>query len=710
MRNNKSYLVRYMPLVLTIGIIALTVGCRSLTHNLQKSDPDNNRLGIAFGDGRTMESSTDTMYRPQMPDFLEITDDEGNTLIAVERDLSKDEDIIGEYRLQGIEVRATRKGIVERNGKIDLDFIITVPKPLIDRKWQLRVYPIAIKDNGDELEFQPVLLSGADFLRRQKAGYEEYQRFIASIIPDSLYWQEMLDHKGYNKAMSDLEAEYHAAWQKQLLLHDKWIDWENKLNKRYTLFNSKMERNKASVSSDDWRNVLPAFWLHRGLEKDMIPKSFAEFAFSDDAIVKQTVTPEDSVRILEKYWNYQRMAENERKREEKEAMRDKLIKFPHIAAKLDTIVEGKDDWHYFYRQELATDRHMKKIELYLTGEVVAIDQSRYDVPGSDTLVYNVSAMVDFIDEAPRYMLEVVYRQVDKNERVYIEFPVAKSVVDPDFGNNREELSKISAMARDIEYTGELVLDSVTMVAYSSPEGGAAYNKQLSQRRANGLKDYLVRVNMFEDFSPRSIKATAEGENWGMFSEWVANNLSPQEGRDEILGLVNDIADLDKREHKIRSSFPSTYARIKEEGYPSLRCVDFRLHTHRKDMVQDTVHTTVVDERYNAGRDLLRERDYRAALAVLQDYPRDYNTAICYMSLGYDKEALHILENNTNKESSDVQYLLAILYYRNGRVEDALKALIKSSEGDRKKVYRAQLDPELNAMIEQYGLFKDVLEF
>lgn len=701
---------RLLQLGTVFGLATFIVaGCGSLTSKLEKHDPNQNRLGLKFADGTTHRSGMDTL-KSSLPQFFEITDEDGKVLYAIEKDQRTDGDVSAAFMLQGVEVTTTRKGIVERNGKIDLDFIITVPKTLIDDRWQLRIYPTAFKDNDETFELQPVLLSGADFLRKQKKGYEEYQQFITSIIPDSLYWQEMLNHKGYNKAMSDLEAEYHAAWQKELIQRDRWIDWENKINERYRLFNNKVDKNRSGVSKDDWRMILPSYWLYRNLDENLIPKTFAEFAFGDKKIVKQKVTPEDSIRIQEKYWNYQRMAENERKKEESEAMKDKLVKFPHIAARLDTIVDANNSWQYHYTQELVTDQHMKKVRLALFGEVVAIDQSRYEVPGSDTLLYNISAMVDFLDEAPRYMKEIVYRQVDKEERLFIDFPVAKSDLQKEFSNNSQELAKLDSLVKTIDFTGELVLDSITLKAYSSPEGGAKYNHSLSDRRAQGLRGYLLKNKVFNDLTPSQLKAYSEGENWRGVQSWVLLNVYPDEVRDGILSFINEEKDEDAREQKIRSAYPEVYKQLREEVYPSLRCVDFVLHTHRRDMVQDTIHTTVIDKRYNEGRELLRARDYRGALSILSDYPKDFNLAITYMSLGYDDEALPILINHEEKDSADIQYLLSILYYRKGEIKKSLKCLLNAGRLDRYKIFRAQLDPELNDLIKEYGLFKEELEF
>lgn len=95
------------------------------------------------------------------------------------------------------------------------------------------------------------------------------------------------------------------------------------------------------------------------------------------------------------------------------------------------------------------------------------------------------------------------------------------------------------------------------------------------------------------------------------------------------------------------------------------------------------------------------------LAILDvSYPDDYNTAVCLMSLGYDKRALEIMTEQA--DTSDRNYLLAILYSRLKREEDALKMYVKSCDQDASKIWRGKLDPEINKLIVTYNLYKDEL--
>ena len=161
------------------------------------------------------ETAADTNY--QLPKQVTWTDEKGVQHIVTEA--AKDS-VTGEYitqmELTEITVVAKSKQVAERNGRINLDFVVTVPGELISNKWQLQLTPVAYK-RTDTIRLDRIFLSGADFAKMQKKGYMRYQAFMNSIIPDSLYLQKLFDEKGYRKALAELEDEYFQAWKHEVL-------------------------------------------------------------------------------------------------------------------------------------------------------------------------------------------------------------------------------------------------------------------------------------------------------------------------------------------------------------------------------------------------------------------------------------------------------------------------------------------------------------
>lgn len=124
------------------------------------------------------------------------------------------------------------------------------------------------------------------------------------------------------------------------------------------------------------------------------------------------------------------------------------------------------------------------------------------------------------------------------------------------------------------------------------------------------------------------------------------------------------------------------------------------------MKQDTVYTTEVDSNYMHAVDLLRKRRYEEALEILRPY-EDRNTALAYMSLGYDAAAYRILRAEPDAGSTaDLQYMLAILAARLGDEEQAVKYFLRAVELRESLKFRGNLDPEISRLIRHYGLFRE----
>ena len=118
------------------------------------------------------------------------------------------------------------------------------------------------------------------------------------------------------------------------------------------------------------------------------------------------------------------------------------------------------------------------------------------------------------------------------------------------------------------------------------------------------------------------------------------------------------------------------------------------------MVKDTVHTTELDKNYMEGVRLLKDMDYDAAVKILGPY-QDYNAAVAYMAAERNASAMLILQGL--EKTPQVNYLLAILYSRNGDAQKAVQAYMDACRQDQSYVHRGNLDPEISALIKLYGL-------
>lgn len=646
------------------------------------------------------ETKVDTAYK--LPTFIKWTDDKGQTRIVTqaERDSITGEEITT-VQLSEITVTAKSKQVAERNGKINLDFIVTVPGSLINNKWQLQLTPVAYKAQ-DTVLLDKIFLSGSDFAKMQKKGYLQYQAFLSSIIPDSLYLKEMFNQKGYKKAMEELENEYFQAWKNEVIQKERWIDWSDKLNARFVHFNFKVDKNRAAIEGyNSLLEYLPAYSMHRSLDKKDIPSKWRMFAEGNHLIRTKDITPEDSISISKRFTDYKKIAENQRRKEMTEEMYDKYVRFPIQPARLDTIIKEGANFIYYYKQELPATENTKKIDLTLNGLILAKDETKTPLPPSDTLTYYVSSMIQFLDRTPRYKKKIISRKDEVNVTAYVNYKTASTTFDESIGENKKEIDKIYETIRNINFTGQFLIDSIYMTATSSPEGSSAMNLQLSKGRAVNLKKYLLQKTDDPEGVDSLFRPKWLGEDWDKLKKLIIedDSISNKENVNEIL----EISNLDSREKALQSH--PYYSYIREKYYPKLRAVEFKFHLHRRDMIQDTIIMPVIDTTYQRAIKMIEEREYKQALVLLDEqYPDDYNTAICLMSLGYDSRALEIMRKQP--DTSNRNYILAILYVRLKKEDEAVKSYIKSCDQDESKIWRGKLDPEINTLIRTYNLYKD----
>lgn len=646
------------------------------------------------------ETKVDTAYK--LPTFIKWTDDKGQTRIVTqaERDSITGEEITT-VQLSEITVTAKSKQVAERNGKINLDFIVTVPGSLINNKWQVQLTPVAYKAQ-DTVWLDKIFLSGSDFAKMQKKGYLQYQAFLSSIIPDSLYLKEMFNQKGYKKAMEELENEYFQAWKNEVIQKERWIDWSDRLNARFVHFNFKVDKNRAAIEGyNSLLEYLPAYSMHRSLDKKDIPSKWRMFAEGNHLIRTKNITPEDSISISKRFTDYKKIAENQRRKEMTEEMYEKYVRFPIQPARLDTIIKEGANFIYYYKQELPATENTKKIDLTLNGLILAKDETKTPLPASDTLTYYVSSMIQFLDRTPRYKKKIISRKDEVNVTAYVNYKTASTTFDESIGNNKKEVEKVFETIRNINYTGEFLIDSIYMTATSSPEGSSSMNLQLSKGRAINLKKYLLEKSDDKEGVDSLFRPRWLGEDWDKLKQLIMadDSISNKEKINEIL----EISNFDSREKTLHSH--PCYSYIREKYYPQLRAVEFKFHLHRRDMIQDTIVMPVIDTTYQRAIKMIEDRKYKQALVMLDEqYPDDYNTAICLMSLGYDSRALEIMLSQP--DTSNRNYILAILYVRLKKEDEAVKSYIKSCDQDESKIWRGKLDPEINTLIRTYNLYKD----
>ena len=396
------------------------------------------------------------------------------------------------------------------------------------------------------------------------------------------------------------------------------------------------------------------------------------------------------------YWQYETYVERFRPDTVgREAAFNRFVKFPYPEdVRLDSLVEGRSTVTYYYSQAVKTDETSKKMLVTLQGQVLAVDDSAYRLPPSDTLSYVVSSMLSFVDTVPRYRIKVIDKFVTVEDRNYIQFFVGDTRVVDTLGDNWRQLDKITGLMRQIVEQQEFWVDTITLTAASSPEGAYAFNDRLSQGRAAALKRYLVRRYGKSIDTMLSVQWVAE--DWAELTNRIRTDREII-NRDAILELIAAEKNPDRREQAIRLRFPKEYAYIRSVIYPQLRAVNFRYNLRRKGMVKDTIHTTELDTAYARGVELLQKRKYAKALYILNDY-NDRNTVVAHLSLDHNERAMELLA--TMPKDAVTEYLRAIACSRLGRKAEGREHFLEACRLDGRMEYRGNLDPEIAELLKQ----------
>lgn len=396
------------------------------------------------------------------------------------------------------------------------------------------------------------------------------------------------------------------------------------------------------------------------------------------------------------YWQYETYVERFRPDTVgREAAFNRFVKFPYPEdVRLDSLVEGRSTVTYYYSQAVKTDETSKKMLVTLQGQVLAVDDSAYRLPPSDTLSYVVSSMLSFVDTVPRYRIKVIDKFVTVEDRNYIQFFVGDTRVVDTLGDNRRQLDKITGLMRRIVEQQEFYVDTITLTAASSPEGAYAFNDRLSQGRAAALKRNLVRRYGRSIDTMLTVRWVAE--DWQELTNRIRTDREVV-SRDAILELIVAEKNPDRREQAIRQQFSKEYAYIRSVIYPQLRAVNFRYSLRRKGMVKDTIHTTELDTAYARGVQLLQKRKYAKALYILNDY-NDRNTVVAHLSLDHNERAMELLA--TMPKDAVTEYLRAIACSRLGRKAEGREHFLEACRLDGRMEYRGNLDPEIAELLKQ----------
>jgi hypothetical protein len=173
--------------LLAIVVISWIVsGCSGVHGKIKRLSKSNVNAGIAIDNPKSHLTLSDVSQSSMQSELSQTIDsvDSGEPLImnAVKEEATGD--LVASDNLKPIVVQARFSHVAERQGLINISFFITIPTELQDPAWQVRFFPKFFW-GSDSLRLDKIYITGKDYRDAQLKGYERYNKFLNSIIPDS---------------------------------------------------------------------------------------------------------------------------------------------------------------------------------------------------------------------------------------------------------------------------------------------------------------------------------------------------------------------------------------------------------------------------------------------------------------------------------------------------------------------------------------------
>ncbi|WP_294479803.1 DUF3868 domain-containing protein [uncultured Bacteroides sp.] len=266
---------------------------------------------------------------------------------------------------------------------------------------------------------------------------------------------------------------------------------------------------------------------------------------------------------------------------------------------------------------------------------------------------------------------------------FLDFPVNKYIIYPEYRRNTVELAKIRATIDTVRNDKNTTLTSIKIHGYASPEGSYANNSRLAKNRTQALVDY---VTSYYNFDKNLITPESTPEDWEGFRKFVT--ASSMDKKDEILRLMDDESiDIDKKERDIvKLVGPQEYQFIKNECYPALRHSDYTVNytvrgfnleeskeiIKRRPQLLSLQEIYLVAQSYEAGSEEFNH-SFRVAATMFPDDPiANLNAGAMEIQKGGDMTTAKKLLAKADQKAAETLNNLGVIAMLEGDLDAAEK--------------------------------------
>ena len=286
-------------------------------------------------------------------------------------------------------------------------------------------------------------------------------------------------------------------------------------------------------------------------------------------------------------------------------------------------------------------------------------------------------------------------------RAFLDFPVNETVIYPKYRRNPQELRRICKTIDSALFDKTILVTSISLHGYASPESPYSNNTRLAKGRTASLMEYLrkrynLSASLFHNqFTPEdwqnlrgfiadSGRRRVKGDIWYENAEILETPEAPAsvlKYREELLQVIDKKMDLDAKEELLKQVGGGVpYRWLLDHVYPGLRHTDYvieyvvrsypvkaarrLIYTHPEALSVKEMY--LVAQSYGEGTDGWLDALMIAANQYPQDRTANLNAACACVKMKRLSDAKRYLSNAGNSEQA--QYLNHVIQAIEGKCQ------------------------------------------
>lgn len=284
---------------------------------------------------------------------------------------------------------------------------------------------------------------------------------------------------------------------------------------------------------------------------------------------------------------------------------------------------------------------------------------------------------------------VVPEKVECDNKSYthmgeIWFEQNESTINPHFGNNEDELSRLNMLLDSLSNNPNAAVKRLEIHGSASPEGEMKLNTELAHERAAVL---LAQIRGYVNVPNRVLTTVYNTDNWSAISDWVAKSNLPS--RDAIVKLLSSKLSHEALNTALMERYPKEYQTILEKCYPMLRTAKYVMEyttesycdVDRIVAIAATAPTTLSNKELNVAAANIDEQSpefEHVVLAIVAREPNNEAANINAANISMRRGELHHAERYLKRAgtSAEADYARAMHAILKGHYGEAKRLLTK----------------------------------